>query len=156
MRLDNLKNIHLASDHAGFQHKEEILKWLQGSIYIIHDHGAYVNDPLDDFPDFMSKAAVAVSNSIGDSCAIIFGGSGQGEAMAVNRFSKIRATVYYGGNPEIIKLSRLHNDANILAIGARFITVEETKKIITTWLSLEVDPDEKYHRRNLKLCNLPN
>jgi len=156
MLLDNLKNIHLAADHAGFLHKEEISKWLQGSIYTVFDHGAFTNDPLDDFPDFIAPAAQAVSKSLNDSCAIIFGGSGQGEAMAANRFPNIRATVYYGGNTEIIKLSRKHNDANVLAIGARFVSVEETKKIITTWLSFEVERDEKYRRRNLKLCNLPN
>lgn len=156
MILENLKNIHLAADHAGFAHKEEILNWLQSSIYRVIDHGAFSNQPLDDFPDFIVPAVQSVSRSVSDSCAIVFGGSGQGEAMAANRFPKIRATVYYGGNTEIISLSRKHNDANVLAIGARFVSVEETKKIITSWLSVPVDSDEKYHRRNLKLSNLSN
>ena len=93
------------------------------------DVGAYDFDPQDDFPDFISKVARQVSADPENTCAVIFGGSGQGEAMVANRFPQVRATVFYGGSDEIINLSREHNDANVLALGARFVTIDAVKKI---------------------------
>lgn len=151
MIVDKIKTIHIASDHAGFSHKEEIKEWLNNSIYNIVDHGAETYHPLDDFPDFISKAILAVNESPDSSCAVIFGGSGQGEAMLANRYSKVRATVFYGGDKEIIRLSRLHNDANVLSFGARFVSVEEIKDCIIMWLSTEASGEEKYKRRNKKM-----
>ncbi len=148
---DKVKIIHLASDHAGFAHKEEILAWLLESGYEVVDHGAKTYDEVDDFPDFIKLAAGAVSVASEDAYGIIFGGSGQGEAMLANRFPNVRATVFYGGELEIIRLSRAHNDANVLSIGARFVSVEEVKIAILTWLSTPVLVDEKYRRRNQKI-----
>jgi ribose 5-phosphate isomerase B len=148
---DTKKIIHLASDHAGFEHKEAIKEWLMTLSVKVVDHGAKVYDADDDFPDFISLAALAVSNASEDSCGIIFGGSGQGEAMLANRFPNVRATVFYGGDMGIIKLSRGHNDANILSIGARFVSIEEVKKCIVTWLNTPVLLDDKYRRRNQKI-----
>ncbi|OGG66483.1 hypothetical protein A3I99_04395 [Candidatus Kaiserbacteria bacterium RIFCSPLOWO2_02_FULL_45_11b] len=145
------KIIHVASDHAGFEHKVEIVKWLQELGHQVVDHGAKVMDKEDDFPDFISLAAMAVSEKPDSSCGIIFGGSGQGEAMVANRFAGVRATVYYGGNLQIISLSREHNDANILSIGARFVSIEETKDSIATWLAASMLTDQKYQRRNQKI-----
>ena len=118
------------------------------------DHGAQHLDEDDDFPDFIKKAARAVSKSSAQSRGIIFGGSGQGEAMVANRFAHVRATVYYGGSDEIIKLSRQHNDANVLSIGARFVSFEESKHAISTWLNTNFSSDEKYERRNQKIEKL--
>lgn len=154
MIIDRIKSIHLASDHAGFSLKEEIRVWLENSIYQVVDHGASLLHPLDDFTDFVSKAAKAVSDLPEESCAIIFGGSGQGEAMLANRYPKVRATVFYGGNHEIIRLSRMHNDANVLSFGSRFVNVEEVKDCILIWLSTPALEDEKYKRRNKKIENL--
>lgn len=151
MSFDKIKSIHLASDHAGFVHKEEIRIWLEDSIYKVIDHGDIENQPDDDFPDFIGRAAKAVSDSPNDAVAIIFGGSGQGEAMLANRFPNVRAVVYYGGDREIISLAREHNDANILSFGARFVTIEEVKSGILTWLSTPALLDEKYQRRNQKI-----
>lgn len=148
---DTTKIIHLAADHAGFEHKEVIKDWLVSSGAEVVDHGAKVYDAQDDFPDFISLAAEAVSNDSENSCAIIFGGSGQGEAMLANRFSKVRATIFYGGDTDIIKLSRAHNDANVLSIGARFVEIEEVKKCVQIWLSTSVLTDDKYRRRNQKI-----
>lgn len=154
MMVDKIKSIHLASDHAGFSHKEAIKIWLQDSIYNIVDHGADTLHPLDDFPDFINKAVAMVNDSAGDSCAVIFGGSGQGEAMLANRYPKVRATVFYGGNKEIIRLSREHNDANVLSFGARFVSIEEVKDCILLWLSTPALMDDKYERRNRKMEDL--
>ena len=127
--------IHLATDHAGFELKEYIKLYLSENGHKISDHGAYEFIKSDDYPDFIFPAAKAVSKDI-DSRGIIFGGSGQGEAMAANRLNGVRATVYYGGNNDIPQLSRQHNNSNILSIGARFVTFEETKKIINIWLKV--------------------
>jgi ribose 5-phosphate isomerase B len=145
------KIIHLATDHAGFAHKEEIKSWLISGGVDVVDHGASVFDEIDDFPDFIAKAASAVSVGGDSAFGIIFGGSGQGEAMVANRFPNVRATVYYGKCPEIITLSREHNDANILSIGSRFVSVDECKEVIAKWFSGKVLSDEKYRRRNQKI-----
>ncbi len=154
MSLDTSKTIHLASDHAGFEYKEIISEWLKEEGLKIVDHGAKVYDVGDDFPDFISLAAAAVSASPETARGIVFGGSGQGEAMLANRYKQVRATVYYGGQLDIIALSRAHNDANVLSIGARFVPIEEVKEGIVLWLSSPVLTDEKYKRRNQKIEKL--
>lgn len=151
--MQNL-TIHLATDHAGFAHKEAIKDWLLGEGFAVVDDGAVSLNPLDDFSDFVHVSAAAVANAPQSKKAIVFGGSGQGEAMAANRHKGVRATVYYGGDEKIIELSRQHNDANVLSIGARFVSIEQTKEIIKLWLKTETLPDEKYTRRNRKLDEL--
>lgn len=145
--------INVASDHAGFVLKNSVKDWLIKEGFEVVDHGADVMDDNDDFPDFISEAAMAVSESPSER-ALIFGGSGQGEAMMANRYKRVRATVYYGGSPEIITLSREHNDANVLSIGARFVGDGEAKKVIWEWLHADTSDDEKYERRNQKLDSL--
>ncbi len=148
------KIIHLATDHAGFEHKELVREWLKENGYEVIDYGAKIYEAEDDFPDFIKLAAQAVNQNPEGSWGIIFGASGEGEAMMANRYPNVRATVYYGGNKEIIKLSRAHNDANILSIGARFVDVDETKEVIWEWLQGSVLEDEKYRRRNLKIQSI--
>jgi ribose 5-phosphate isomerase B len=146
--------IHVATDHAGFAHKEIVVAWLKSEGYEVKDHGAYVLDENDDFPDFISLAAVAVNAKPNESLAIVFGGSGQGEGMMANSYPNVRATVYYGGDTTIPVLSRQHNDANVLSIGARFVDIDSTKKIIWEWLHTEALIDDKYHIRNKKMTNI--
>lgn len=143
--------IYLASDHAGFDHKEAVKVWLESENYPVIDEGAFTLDPEDDFTDVIARAAIAVAEAPASRIGIIFGGSGQGEAMMANRFAGIRATVYYGGNEKILALSREHNNANVLSIGARFVSIDETKKAIWDWLHAPVSENEKYARRNRKL-----
>ena len=145
------RTIYLATDHAGFAHKEAVRVWLAEEGCTVVDCGATTYDADDDFPDYITLAAKAVSNSPENSAAVIFGGSGQGEAMVANRYPGVRATVYYGGDESIIQLSREHNDANVLSIGARFVTTDQAKKVIWDWLHLPKGTDPKYHRRNLKI-----
>ena len=149
-----VKKIHLATDHAGFDLKEAVRLWLQEEQFVVIDHGSFQMDSDDDFPDFISKAASAVSAAPADSLGIIFGGSGQGEAMLANRYAGVRAVVYYGGNEEIVTLSRRHNDSNILSIGARFVDCDTAKRIIWQWLNEQFLTDEKYQRRNQKIERL--
>jgi len=139
------KTIVLATDHAGFELKEHVKNFLQNKGYNIKDFGALEYDSLDDYPDFIIPAAkyIAEHNLIG----IIFGGSGQGEAMAANRIKGIRAAVFYNGPNEIVELSRMHNNANILSIGARFLSNQEAESIIELWLS--TDFEEGRHEKRI-------
>ena len=139
--------IHIATDHAGLELKEKVKSYLSKLDYEVIDHGAYEYDALDDYPDFIFPCAEAVSND-SNSKGIILGGSGQGEAMAANRIKGVRAAVFYNGPNEIIKLSRQHNDANILSLGARFILEEEIYKIIELWLSTNFASGR--HRRRIE------
>lgn len=145
------RTLYLATDHAGFAHKEAVREWLKHEGCTVIDVGATVYDDHDDFPDYVSIAAKAVSAEPEAKAAIIFGGSGEGEAMMANRYKGVRATVYYGGDESIIKLSREHNDANVLSIGARFVSIDQTKKVIWDWLNTAKGTDVKYQRRNLKI-----
>jgi len=144
-------NVHLATDHAGYTHKNAVADWLRGEGYTVIDHGATVYDPEDDYPDFIARAAVAISRNPDDR-AIIFGGSGQGEAMLANRFPAVRATVLYTNDDEIVELSRAHNDANVLSIGARFLSVDDTKRHVWNWLHAERSDIERHNRRVEKVA----
>ena len=125
--------IHIATDHAGLELKNAIKTYLMEKGHDVVDHGAYEYDAMDDYPDFIFPCAKAVAADP-ESRGIIFGCSGQGEAMAANRIKGVRAVVFYNGPDEIVKLSRQHNNANILSLGARFMTEEEITKIIEIWL----------------------
>ena len=128
--------IHIATDHAGLDLKNTIKEFLVDKGHDVTDHGAYEYDALDDYPDFIIPCAKAVADDI-NSKGIILGGSGQGEAMAANRIKGIRAAVFYNGPDEIVQLSRQHNDANILSIGARFMTEKQIYRIIEIWFETE-------------------
>lgn len=140
--------IYFASDHAGFELKGQLVEFVQDVLgYEVIDCGAIAYDPQDDFTDYIAKAAREVSADPKNTRAIILGGSGQGEAMLANRFHDVRAAVYYGGNMEIVSLSRVHNDANVLSFGARFISESEAKEAVALWLQTKHEPVEKYDRR---------
>lgn len=139
--------IHIATDHAGLELKEKVKSYLSKLDCEVVDHGAYEYDALDDYPDFIFPCAEAVSNDP-NSKGIILGGSGQGEAMAANRVKGVRAAVFYNGPDEIIKLSRQHNNANILSLGARFMSDQEMYKIIELWLSTDFESGR--HKRRIE------
>lgn len=141
-----IMKIYLASDHAGFELKEKVKEFLIEKGYEVEDCGAHEFNQDDDYPDFVKVAAEAVSKDLG-SRGIVFGGSGQGEAMAANRVRGVRAAVWYGGSLDIIKLSREHNDANILSIGARFMKEQEAIEAIKLWLETPFSEEERHWRR---------
>ena len=143
--------IHLATDHAGLELKDKIKQHLTESGHDVIDHGAYEYDALDDYPDFIFPCAKAVAKD-SKSRGIILGGSGQGEAMAANRIKGIRAAVFYNGPKEIIELSRQHNNANILSLGARFMPEEEIYRIIEIWFNTDFE-EGRHQRRIDKLDN---
>jgi len=153
--IDKKISIILASDHAGFALKETVKTFLQGKKYSVLDVGAHEFVDGDDYPQYMAAAALKVAEDLkGETKAIIFGKSGQGEAIMANRFPGVRAAVYYGGNDEILKLSREHNDANILSIGAGFLDESQAKKAVELWLSTPFSGEEKHARRNEEIDSI--
>lgn len=150
--MQDIRTIHIGADHAGFDMKEELKEYLQSLGYEVVDHGAFEFDEDDDYPDFIQPVADAISRDTDKlSKGIVIGGSGQGEAIVANRFANVRAIVYYGGNDEIIPLSREHNDANILSLGARFISNEEAKEVVETWLETAFSGESRHVRRINKI-----
>lgn len=148
------KKIYLATDHAGFRAKEIVKKYLEEEGLKFEDMGAFDYHKDDDYPDFISLAAEKVSENPESTLGIIFGGSGQGEAMVANRYPNVRATVYYDGPREILALSKEHNNANILSIGARFVNEEYLVDIIRYWLDKEFSDIERHLRRIKKIEKL--
>lgn len=140
--------IYLAADHAGLALKEFIQNKLSAHGYVAVDMGPHERDPDDDYPDIIRPAAEKVA---GDkhARAIIFGMSGQGEAMAANRVKGVRAVVYAGGSPEIIRLAREHNNANVLSLGAHFVEPEDAWHVVYQFLGMYF-PGEARHERRIK------
>jgi ribose 5-phosphate isomerase B len=156
--------IYIGSDHTGYELKEKLkiyLKELELG-YEVVDKGAFKYDTADDYPDFIRPVAEAVSKD-SESRGIILGGSGQGEAMSANRFKGVRAAVFYGQaipkevidiegrsseDPfEIIKIVRAHNDANILSLGARFLSEDEVTFAVELFLNTKFSGKERHIRR---------
>jgi len=145
--------IILGTDHAGFELKEDIKEFLIKEGYEVDDVGALSYDKEDDYPDFISKAAKKVAKDK-NNMGIILGGSGQGEAITANKIKGIRAAVYYGGNKEIVELSRTHNDANILSLGARFLNKKDAIEAIKLWLTTNFSDEERHTRRIKKISDV--
>lgn len=138
--------IHLATDHAGFSHKEMLKMHLVEQGHEVIDHGDTVLNEHDDYPDFVTPCAQAVAEDT-ESMGIVFGGSGEGEAMCANRIKGVRAVLYYGGSTDILVFSREHNNANILSIGARFMSPQQTLSAVDLWLTTPFSGDERHVRR---------
>ncbi|MCE9585118.1 RpiB/LacA/LacB family sugar-phosphate isomerase [Candidatus Nomurabacteria bacterium] len=142
--------IFIGTDHAGYEMKEELKKYLGDLGYELEDKGAYSFDAEDDYPDFIFPVAKSVTEEKGN-FGIIIGGSGQGEGMCANRVKGARACEYYGGNTDIIKISREHNNANVLSLGARFISAEEAKQVVKIFLETNFSGEERHMRRIKKI-----
>lgn len=139
--------IYLASDHAGFKMKNELLEFVSDLGYEVEDCGAYELDLDDDYPEFVKKAAQMVSNDPENTRAIVLGATGQGEDMVADKFPNVRSAEYYGGNLEIIRLSREHNNANVLSLGARFLSVDEAFEAVKLWLETPFSDEDRHIRR---------
>ncbi len=158
--------IALSTDHAGMELLGQLQQYLESLGHECVNYGPDTFQPEDDYPDFIFPAAEAVTSGECE-VGIIMGGSGQGEAMAANRVKGVRCAVYYGpAQPvgvvnaeghtagdeyEIIRLSRQHNDANMLSLAARFLSVEEVQKVVTLWLETPFGAVERHQRRIAKL-----
>lgn len=145
--------IYLASDHAGFELKEEVMSFLSERGHEIYDCGALTLEDGDDYPHYMALAAERVQvDSLHDpSIAILFGGSGVGEAIVANRFAHVRAVVYAGGPLDVIKVSREHNDTNVLSIGARFVNINEVAQAIDLFINTPFSHMERHADRIIQI-----
>lgn len=146
--------IALSTDHAGFNQLRDLKTYLESRGYECVDFGPQEYKEDDDYPDFIKPAAQAVAN--GDcQFGIIFGGSGQGEAIVANRHKGIRCGVYYGSSngdqEQILSLSRQHNNANMLSLGARFLSYDEIRQAVSFWLETPFSEEERHIRRINKI-----
>ena len=143
--------IYLGTDHAGYDLKEKIKEWLSENSYDVEDMGALSFDESDDYNEPILSVAKKVTESGGENRGIILGGSGQGEAMQANRVKGVRATCFYGGDLEIVRVGREHNNSNVLSLGARFLSFEESVEAIELWLKEPFSDEERHQRRNNKI-----
>ncbi len=140
--------IAISSDHAGVQYKKALVEFIQGLGLKIEDLGPYTEDSVD-YPDFAHKLAEKVLNKEAD-LGIVLCGTGNGVAMAANKHQGIRAGLCW--NKEIAALIRQHNDANILAIPARFVSVEEAKEIVKAYLETPFEGGRHQRRIDKIAC----
>lgn len=136
--------IHIGGDHAAYDLQRELVRWLGEEGHEVVDHGPTTYDELDDYPVFVLRAAEAVADDA-DSLGIVLGGSGNGEQIAANKVTGIRAALAY--NPELARLAREHNDARVLSIGARMNTEEEAKAMVVAFLETPFSGAERHQRR---------
>lgn len=158
--------VYLATDHAGFELKNKIVEYLKTEGYEVEDCGPDTYDKNDDYPDFISKAAKKVSENP-DEFGIVFGGSGQGEAIVANKFKNVRCALFYGpvipsvatditgqtsDDPyEMLRLTREHNNSNMLSIGVRFLSPEDAMRAIKLFLQSKYSGEERHARRIQKI-----
>ena len=139
--------LYIASDHAGFALKKEIIQHLKDTGQMVEDCGPFELNPDDDYPNFIYPCAVKVAQNPG-SMGVVIGLSGNGEAIVANKVKGIRAAHYYGGKEEIVVLSRRHNNANILSLGAGEMSHDEVLRAIDLWI--ETGFDGGRHSRRLE------
>lgn len=161
--------VYLATDHAGFELKNKVVEFLKKEGYQVEDCGPDTYDKDDDYPDFISRAAEKVSKNP-DDFGVVFGGSGQGEAIVANKFKNVRCALFYGpvippiatditgktsDDPyEMLRLTREHNNSNMLSIGVRFMSAEDAMNAIKLFLNSKYSGEERHARRVKKIIEL--
>lgn len=136
--------VHLGSDHAGFELKEHLAAWLRERGHEPIDHGPHVYDELDDYPPFCLRAAEAVAADPG-TLGVVVGGSGNGEQIAANKVVGVRAVLAWSN--ATAELGRLHNNANMMSVGARMHPVEEAIGFLDVFLSTDYTGEDRHDRR---------
>jgi ribose 5-phosphate isomerase B len=145
--------IHIATDHAGLDLSHFLIRELTKQGHEVFDHGPTSYDPLDDYPSFCINAALAVvaDQQAGvQALGIVLGGSGNGEQIAANKVKGIRAALAW--NESTARLAREHNDANVIAVGARQHTEDEVLKLIEYFVAEPFSNDERHVRRIGKIA----
>ena len=153
MTPSDFPRVHIATDHAGMELSAHLVSYLTGKGYDVVDHGPRVYDALDDYPSFCINAALAVvadqeagTNALG----IVLGGSGNGEQIAANKVTGVRAALAW--NLSTARLAREHNDANVVAVGGRQHSVGEATEIIEAFLAEPFSNDQRHVRRIGKIA----
>lgn len=147
--------IFIGSDHAGFELKNSLRDFLREKGYEVIDQGPENYNNEDDYPEYIIKTAEKVAED-DNAFGVVLGHSGQGEALASNKVDGIRAALYYGENPEIIELSREHNNANVLSLGAAFLDEDEAKEQLKRWLQTDFTGEDRHRRRLTEVCLYEN
>jgi ribose 5-phosphate isomerase B len=142
--------IHIGSDHAGLEFKNELVTHLVANGHDVTDHGPYEYDALDDYPDFCIPCAEAVAKDA-TSLGIVLGGSGNGEQIAANKVKGVRAALVW--SIETAKLAREHNNANVISVGQRLHSADFVKELIDTFIATKFPGDERHVRRIEKIGN---
>ena len=145
--------VYLATDHAGFDLKESLKAFLITNGYEVEDCGAFALDPADDYPQFIALAAKKVIQTPG-AAGIVFGKSGAGEAVVANKIAGIRAIL--GINEENVKLARLHNDANIMSLGSKFVAPEVAQALAKLFLETKFSGETRHIRRIEQIKQIEN
>jgi RpiB/LacA/LacB family sugar-phosphate isomerase len=143
--------IAIGSDHAGFELKESVKKILKEKGYEYEDLGAEKLDPQDDYNEYGQKVANGVASGKYDR-GILVCGTGMGMTMVANKVPGIRATACYDTN--MARMSRLHNDSNVLTLGGRLTEKEQASDIVTVWLETPFSEEERHKRRLKKIKNM--
>ena len=136
--------VHLGSDHAGFELKSHLSDRLRKLGYDVVDHGPVEYDPVDDYPPYVMRAAMAAVNDPG-SLGVVIGGSGNGEQIAANKVRGVRAALAW--NEDTARLARAHNDANVVSIGARQHSVDAATELVEAFLAEPFSGDPRHQRR---------
>jgi len=142
--------IHIGSDHAGLEFKNELVTHLVANGHDVTDHGPYEYDALDDYPDFCIPCAEAVAKDA-TSLGIVLGGSGNGEQIAANKVKGVRAALVW--SIETAALAREHNNANVISVGQRLHSADFVKELIDTFIATKFPGDERHVRRIEKISN---
>jgi ribose 5-phosphate isomerase B len=149
--FDLRKSIAIGSDHAGFEYKEDVISFLEGKGFPFTDHGTHSKDSVD-YPDFAHPVAVAVEKQEA-AFGILICGSANGVAITANKHQGIRAAICWG--EELAKLSRQHNDANIICIPARFVREGDVEKMVAIFMSTAFEGGRHASRVNKIACSAP-
>lgn len=136
--------LHIAADHAGFELKSALIEHLQAAGHDVVDHGAFSYDAEDDYPSFCIAAGEAVAAESG-ALGIVVGGSGNGEQIAANKVDGVRAALVW--SPEIAQLARAHNDANVISIGARQHSLDDSIALVEAFLAEPFSGEPRHRRR---------
>jgi ribose 5-phosphate isomerase B len=138
------RRIHVGGDHAAFELKGHLVDWLERAGYEVVDHGPHGYDAQDDYPPFVLRAAEAVAADPG-SIGVVLGGSGNGEQIAANKVDGVRAALAW--NTATAGLARQHNDANVIALGARQHNTEDAARLLQVFLDTRFTGDPRHQRR---------
>ncbi|MEU6606719.1 ribose-5-phosphate isomerase [Streptomyces shenzhenensis] len=136
--------VYLGSDHAGFELKNHLVEWLKEAGHDPVDCGPHIYDAQDDYPPFCLRAAQRTAADP-DALGIVIGGSGNGEQIAANKVKGVRAALAWSA--ETASLGRQHNNANVVAVGARMHSAEDATAFVETFLNTPFSGDERHIRR---------
>ncbi|WP_432948058.1 ribose-5-phosphate isomerase [Kribbella sp. CA-253562] len=142
--------VHIGSDHAGFELKNHLVQHLTAAGHDVVDHGPAVYDAVDDYPPYCLRTAEAVVQDDG-SLGVVIGGSGNGEQIAANKVKGVRAALAW--STETAKLGREHNNANVISVGARMHSTEESTGFVETFLATGYSGEDRHTRRIEMMSN---